>query len=88
MRRKFLVSGLAVMALSSGGTLTAVASPAFASSGGTISVAYENYGTNITINNVDGRRRRASSRLSTRAGRSTSSPSLHPRTLITPSSTL
>ena len=52
MRRKFLVSGLAVMALTSGGTLTAVASPAFASSGGTISVAYENYGTNITINNL------------------------------------
>ncbi len=52
MRRKFLVSGLAVMALSSGGTLTAVASPAFASSGGTISVAYENYGTNITINTL------------------------------------
>ena len=44
MRRKFLVSGLAVMALSSGGTLTAVALAGFASSGGTISVAYENYG--------------------------------------------
>ena len=52
MRRKFLVAGLATMALSTGGTLTAVASPAFASSGGTISVAYENYGTNITLNNL------------------------------------
>ena len=52
MRRKFLVSGLAVMMLSTGGTLTALASPAIASSGGTISVAYENYGTNITLNNL------------------------------------
>jgi multiple sugar transport system substrate-binding protein len=52
MRRKFLVAGLATMALSTGGTLSAVASPAFASSGGTISVAYENYGTNLTVNNL------------------------------------
>ena len=43
------VAGLATMALSTGGTLSAVASPAFASSGGTISVAYQNYGTNLTV---------------------------------------
>ena len=46
------------MALTIRGTLTAVAPPVFASSGGTIKVAYENYGTNITLNTLMQRRGR------------------------------
>ena len=51
MRRKFLASGLAVLTMSTGGTLIALATPAMASSGGTIKVAYQNYGTNLTLPN-------------------------------------
>jgi multiple sugar transport system substrate-binding protein len=50
MKRKFGVPALVVAALAAGGTLVA-ASPATAS-GGTISVAYENFGTNVTLNTV------------------------------------
>src|SRR5580658_5609211 len=50
MRRRFVVSGLATVALTTGGMLTGLVPPVAASSGGTISVAYENYGTNKTIN--------------------------------------
>jgi len=50
MTRKFGVLALVAAALTAGGTLVA-ASPATAA-GGTISVAYENFGTNITLNTM------------------------------------
>jgi multiple sugar transport system substrate-binding protein len=52
MRRKIVVSGVAMVAMTTAGVLTALAPPVAASSGGTIKVAYENYGANITLNTL------------------------------------
>ena len=52
MRRKIVVSGVAMVALTTAGMLTALAPPVSASTGGVIKVAYENYGTNITLNTL------------------------------------
>lgn len=51
MHRKLALPALVAAALTAGGVLV-VASPAPAATGGTISVAYENYGTNITLNEM------------------------------------
>jgi multiple sugar transport system substrate-binding protein len=51
MHRKLALPALVAAALTAGGVLVA-ASPAPAATGGTISVAYENYGTNITLNEM------------------------------------
>jgi multiple sugar transport system substrate-binding protein len=52
MRRRIIVSGVAMVAMTTAGMLTALAPPVAAASGGTIKVAYENYGTNITLNSL------------------------------------
>jgi multiple sugar transport system substrate-binding protein len=52
MRRKIVVSGVAMVAMTTAGMLTALAPPVAAASGGTIKVAYENYGPNITLNTL------------------------------------
>ena len=52
MRRKIVVSGVAMVAMTTAGMLTALAPPVAAASGGTIKVAYENYGTNLTLNTL------------------------------------
>jgi multiple sugar transport system substrate-binding protein len=52
MRRKIVVSGVAMVAMTTAGMLTALAPPVSASTGGVIKVAYENYGTNITLNTL------------------------------------
>ena len=52
MRRKIVVSGVAMVAMTTAGMLTALAPPVAAASGGTIKVAYQNYGTNITLNTL------------------------------------
>ena len=51
MHRKLALPALVAAALTAGGVLVA-ASPVTAATGGTISVAYENYGTNITLNEM------------------------------------
>ncbi len=52
MRRKIVVSGVAMVAMTTAGMLTALAPAVSASTGGVIKVAYENYGTNITLNTL------------------------------------
>lgn len=51
MHRKLALPALVAAALTAGGVLVA-ASPVTAATGGSISVAYENYGTNITLNEM------------------------------------
>jgi multiple sugar transport system substrate-binding protein len=52
MRRKIVVSGVAMVAMTTAGMLTALAPPVSASTGGVIKVAYQNYGANITLNTL------------------------------------